>query len=131
MAIFSKKRRAFLRAVAGVVTGGVLLERFLRPPRSSAGLLTSVADADIPARGALVYRSRRFAIVREGGQVYAVSLICTHLGCTVNVSDSRLSCPCHGSIFERDGKVVRGPAQKGLPHLRVQRQHGNWLVFRD
>ena len=130
MAIFSQKRRTFLRTLGAICCGGYLLGRFLRPPRRSATLLARVADADIPQRGALVYRSSRFAIVREGGQVYAVSLICTHLGCTVNVSDSRLSCPCHGSVFGRDGRVVRGPAQQPLARLQLQRQQEMWLVFR-
>jgi glycine/D-amino acid oxidase-like deaminating enzyme/nitrite reductase/ring-hydroxylating ferredoxin subunit len=52
-----------------------------------------------------------------GGQVHAVSAICTHLGCTVgfNPSDTTWDCPCHGSRFATDGTVIQGPATKNLP----------------
>jgi cytochrome b6-f complex iron-sulfur subunit len=47
----------------------------------------------------------------------AVSPICTHAGCTVNwmQDQDKFVCPCHGSQFAIDGKVLQGPAQKPLP----------------
>jgi cytochrome b6-f complex iron-sulfur subunit len=49
-------------------------------------------------------------------QVVAVSAICTHTGCSMDYSASQqvLDCPCHGSRFSTDGKVVRGPANRSL-----------------
>ena len=49
------------------------------------------------------------------------SAICTHLGCTVQYysSDRRFHCPCHGSVFAPDGKVLHGPAPKPLEWLEV------------
>ncbi|HEX7838499.1 MAG TPA: Rieske 2Fe-2S domain-containing protein [Kofleriaceae bacterium] len=49
-------------------------------------------------------------------QVIAVSAICTHAGCSMDYSASQqvLDCPCHGSRFSTDGKVVRGPANRSL-----------------
>lgn len=44
----------------------------------------------------------------------AVSPICTHLGCTVDVAGAQLICPCHGSTYDRSGKVLRGPAEEAL-----------------
>ncbi|HCF28070.1 MAG TPA: UDP-galactopyranose mutase [Cyanobacteria bacterium UBA11049] len=54
----------------------------------------------------------------------AISLTCTHQGCTVQLADDdKFHCPCHGAVFDRDGKVVKGPATRNLPRFQVvQRQ---------
>jgi cytochrome b6-f complex iron-sulfur subunit len=49
----------------------------------------------------------------------ALSLVCTHLGCTVESNPEGFACPCHGSHFDLQGKVQRGPASKALVSLRV------------
>lgn len=40
--------------------------------------------------------------------------ICTHLGCVPNKTESGWLCPCHGSMYDNSGRVVRGPAPKNL-----------------
>jgi len=50
----------------------------------------------------------------------ALSLVCTHLGCTVEQKDFGFGCPCHGSRYDANGKVLRGPAQKPLRSLHVE-----------
>ena len=49
----------------------------------------------------------------------ALSPICTHLGCTVEIQGARLECPCHGSTYDRRGRVLRGPAERSLRAYRV------------
>ncbi|TQJ41048.1 glycine/D-amino acid oxidase-like deaminating enzyme [Arthrobacter sp. SLBN-112] len=53
----------------------------------------------------------------EAGGIHAVSAICTHLGCTVgfNRGERTWDCPCHGSRFDVDGRVIQGPATEDLP----------------
>lgn len=85
--------------------------------------------ADIPAGGALVCRQERIALLREEGQIVALSLVCTHLGCTVVVTPKEITCPCHGSRFDLAGQVLAGPAERPLQRLAVQ-QEGEMLVVR-
>jgi Rieske Fe-S protein len=58
----------------------------------------------------------------------AVSPICTHRGCTVDVQGERLVCPCHGSTYDRNGTVLRGPAERALTRYPVARE-GDTLVI--
>ena len=58
-------------------------------------------------------------VFRDADGVYAVSTVCTHLGCIVKAESGGFDCPCHGSRFALDGHVVKGPAPKALPWLAV------------
>ncbi|HOL92837.1 MAG TPA: ubiquinol-cytochrome c reductase iron-sulfur subunit [bacterium] len=51
--------------------------------------------------------------------VAALSLICTHLGCIVGEGEKGFVCPCHGSRFDPEGRVIGGPAPRNLPWLAV------------
>ena len=55
------------------------------------------------------------------GQVHAVSLTCTHMGCTLvwNPSETSWDCPCHGSRFTHTGAVIEGPATQPLRQVEV------------
>lgn len=55
----------------------------------------------------------------EAGEYRALSSVCTHLGCIVEVEGAALVCPCHGSTYERTGAVVRGPAERPLREFPV------------
>jgi glycine/D-amino acid oxidase-like deaminating enzyme/nitrite reductase/ring-hydroxylating ferredoxin subunit len=60
---------------------------------------------------------RRLAVYRDdAGEVHALSPVCTHLGCHVhfNGAERTWDCPCHGSRFSTDGRVINGPAAKPL-----------------
>ncbi|KOM43936.1 hypothetical protein LR48_Vigan05g154100 [Vigna angularis] len=47
---------------------------------------------------------------------YAINAVCTHLGCVVpwNTAEKKFICPCHGSQYNDQGRVVRGPAPLSL-----------------
>ena len=63
--------------------------------------------------GLLKSNDRRIAAYRDdAGRLIEHSAVCTHLGCIVhwNRMEGTWDCPCHGSRFNRDGKVLEGPA---------------------
>ena len=68
--------------------------------------------------GAIVgHGGKKLAAYRhEDGRVSAVSPVCTHLWCQVNWNAAERSwdCPCHGSRFDTEGRVLQGPAVEGL-----------------
>jgi len=61
----------------------------------------------------------------DGGFV-ALSLKCTHLGCSVgwNETEDKFICPCHSSVFEKNGNVVSPPAPRALDLLPVIIENG-------
>lgn len=120
MAKPDQSRRKFLGTLILSLAGIFSLGKFLTPRVRRQQVLISVAKAELPINGALVYKEARVALLREGDAVYALSLVCTHLGCTVNVTPTELICPCHGSSFDRQGRVLKGPADRELPRYRVQ-----------
>ena len=54
-------------------------------------------------------------------EIAAISLVCTHLGCTVSRIETGFLCPCHGSQYDGDGNVVGGPAPKTLPWKKLRK----------
>lgn len=87
----------------------------------------SVADVE-PGRGAVVrLGGRRLAVHRDAaGTLHAVSARCTHRGCVVHFNDEERAweCPCHGSRFDVEGRVVQGPAVKPLERVEIGEDDG-------
>ncbi|KAJ7981377.1 Cytochrome b6-f complex iron-sulfur subunit [Quillaja saponaria] len=63
---------------------------------------------------------------------YGINAVCTHLGCVVpwNKAENKFICPCHGSQYNEQGRVVRGPAplSLALAHADINIDDGK-LVF--
>ncbi|WP_447984466.1 FAD-dependent oxidoreductase [Nitrospira sp. Nam74] len=73
----------------------------------------------IPLNSGAVMREgmSKIAVYRDAhGAYHAQSAVCTHLGCIVswNATEQTWDCPCHGSRFDKFGKVVNGPAVSDL-----------------
>ncbi|KAJ8907689.1 hypothetical protein NDN08_007796 [Rhodosorus marinus] len=66
-----------------------------------------------------------YLIVNDAGddlESYGLNAVCTHLGCVVpwNAAEKKFKCPCHGSQYDKTGKVVRGPAPLSLALAHVE-----------
>ena len=60
-------------------------------------------------------------IVRDPEKIYALSTVCTHLGCTPNwfANEQKFKCPCHGSGFYKTGINFEGPAPRPLERFKI------------
>lgn len=64
-------------------------------------------------------REGKFFLVRLGNDFKALYQVCTHLGCLVRVTTEGYSCPCHGSKFARNGRIVASPAPRDMDEFAV------------
>ncbi|MGV3484637.1 MAG: FAD-dependent oxidoreductase, partial [Planctomycetaceae bacterium] len=78
-----------------------------------------IADSGAVLRSGLT----KVAVYRDPqGNLHERSAVCPHLGCIVhwNPSEKTWDCPCHGSRFDKLGKVINGPANSDLPRTQTQ-----------
>jgi len=59
---------------------------------------------------------------KSDGSILALSLLCTHVccTCTYDSASDKVYCPCHGSVFDANGKVLQGPASSPLPQVQLK-----------
>ncbi len=86
--------------------------------RVKIGRPTDFADGDT------VLYERRLVVRKETAEdatvrFAAISMVCTHLGCTIGAITGGFRCPCHGSQFDSDGRVMGGPAPRSLDWFAV------------
>jgi Rieske Fe-S protein len=79
--------------------------------------------AEIASGTGAVIRSglAKHAVYRDvAGKLHELSAVCPHLGCIVafNQSEHSWDCPCHGSRFDVDGALLRGPATRNLEAIK-------------
>jgi cytochrome b6-f complex iron-sulfur subunit len=121
-------RRDFLKLATNSLLGlsGVLgvggLIRFLSyemdPAPPSQYDLGSAGDYPRGSRTLLMQIPA--VLIHNNDGYLAFSLVCTHLGCTVEQKEGEFECPCHGSKYDNRGYVTRGPANTPLKKLRVE-----------
>jgi cytochrome b6-f complex iron-sulfur subunit len=97
---------------------------------------TVAASADLPEGGVQAFDLGTVIgfVARSGGQLGAVSGVCTHLGCrlALNAAARRLDCPCHNASFALGGQLLHyqlAVAPRPLPHLQVRELDGTVQIF--
>ena len=147
-------RRGFLKAAVGLLSGvlalalgGPMLVSLIAPSyRRQKATLAKVGRVDNLPLGQPVSLSFQYEsedaylretvtqdvwVVKHSPTEFTVySPICTHLGCHYgwDAQARQFRCPCHGSAFAIDGKVLAGPAPRALDTLRHRMEKGELLV---
>ncbi len=132
------KRRDFLSRVgigacaaacagSGFVTLDFLKPKVLFEPPTS---FRAGSPLDYPEGTVRFNKEQKAYIIGGPGGVYALSAVCTHLGCITRFrsDENVIACPCHGSRFDLEGNVVHGPAPRPLPWLEVRAEPSGLLV---
>ena len=117
-------------AFVGAMIGALRLPMPAVFPESQAKV--KIGPPDAFAQGSKTHLAKlNVWVIRDPGGLYAISSICTHLGCIASRDSEtgQFTCPCHGSIFQTDGKVVAGPAPSGLNWLAVEVAPDGQLVI--
>lgn len=131
-------RRSFLNkvwigigAIAGIEVLGISINFLLHASKEKDKDLSSFVTAgkvdDFKLNSVTPFRSGRFYLSRlSDGGFLAMSLKCTHLGCSVGwkESENRFICPCHSSSFEINGNVISPPAPSALDLLPILIENG-------
>ena len=131
-------RRHFFEAVGGtaIVASGVgtgaLFGQYLEPNVLFEPKTTFKAGVpnDYPVGTVATNKEHRAYVIHDGEGFYAMSSICTHLGCITRWQEEEgiIACPCHGSKFTRAGDVITGPAPRPLPRLAIWLEKGELVV---
>jgi menaquinol-cytochrome c reductase iron-sulfur subunit len=143
-----------LTALCGVIVGLPLVGSFIGPAfrrtESSwirvadlgnlpAGEPVSLQVTDVQVDAYLRESMVRYlwAVKHNDAEVTVFSPICPHLGCRYNWNSANrhFECPCHGSVYAQDGKVLGGPAPRPLDTLATRIENGGlsvkWQQFRS
>ena len=123
-------RRSFLKGTALAVGGAMLGVSEMGCVASSAPVVRTTLESNIlridTARPELLNVGDGIQLDADGleypillikvseEKFVALSTACMHLGCTVKKQPSVIRCPCHGSVYDLEGKVLNGPSQLPL-----------------
>jgi len=128
MSASESSRRVFLHVLGGSAGLGVASLCGLGCSNATggngpAGTISAGNVSDVAVGSIAAVDGMSVAIARDEGGLYAMTLICTHQDCDMQydgtVTPDGLTCTCHGSEFDVNGAVTRGPAVTALEHYEV------------
>jgi cytochrome b6-f complex iron-sulfur subunit len=112
--------------IAGMFSGFIFSGK---PKNSSAPkqLLEAGPAESFAPNSVSAFMGGRFYLARQqDGGFIALSLRCTHLGCSIawEETQNRFICPCHSSAFDISGEVLNPPAARALDYYPVMIENG-------
>jgi cytochrome b6-f complex iron-sulfur subunit len=115
----------FALAASLAAAGRFLVPNVLYEPDSR---FKALKPEDYP-EGPTFLPNLRVFLFKKGNSFRAASAVCTHLGCTVNLAGEGFHCPCHGSVFDKSGAVVSGPAPSSLAWFQMTLSRDGHVVI--
>lgn len=78
------------------------------------------SPSDFPIGSSVFLKERKVYLFHDIGGFHTISAICPHLGCLLTKQpQGGFLCPCHGSIFDKKGNVLKKPANRRLDSYKV------------
>lgn len=93
--------------------------------------LVNYAQSPVKNAAWLHVPDSRVWLRQDSRGIMAVLATCTHLGCEVTYDPAKNEwhCPCHGSVYDPEGRPIAGPAPKALPRVAVERKANGSLLI--
>ena len=144
------QRRDFIKTTCAACVGTFVVSAFLSACKSSKYIANFTNE-----NKKLSIKKSEFIVVEKGKEktlkyillkptelqfpiaVYKVNdteyktvfMQCSHQGCEVEVQGNRFVCPCHGSTYDLEGKVIKGPAEKNLKSFKTSSDNENIYIL--
>jgi len=120
-------------AISGMGAFFIFLLGVLRMPLPSlmpgkSGKFKIGRKEDYPPGAFKYFEEEQTYVFADPEGLFAVSSLCTHLGCIVNREEKQFTCPCHGSRYDLLGKVLQGPAPKSLAWYKIEELPSSRLI---
>lgn len=134
---------AAIAAAVGIPLAGFLVSPAMRKEKEEWTAIALLSDipsfepykisyTSIKKDAWLQAASKKMAYIfkKSDIEVTVFSTVCTHLGCAVHwdTGKKEFLCPCHGGVYDIEGKVLAGPPPRPLTRLPVKLEHGQIFV---
>lgn len=131
---FIKIGLIFLAFISGIISLVFLYPSEIR--KRELKFFYAIKEEDLPRRGVkrieLAYESNQKAgsfrafLINNGGKIFALSSVCSHLGCLVEWSrnNNMFACPCHGGKYDIEGRIIAGPPAFPLERIPMKIRNG-------
>lgn len=112
---------ALMTGIAGLVVAFPVFSFFRLPKRINTAKKIEVPMADLSEDQALFFDRQgvQIALIYTNKEPKVFDAACTHLGCLVrwDQNDHFFHCPCHGAVFDDEGRAVKGPVNTPLKRI--------------
>ncbi len=121
-------RRSFIKWVLASAFF-IFTLKFLKVTKSETKNGITINLDSLSNNSVYLIKNRQIAAIKMDNNINVLSIKCTHLGCTLNVAGDIFKCPCHGSEFRLDGKVIKGPASKDLKEIDFKVENNKIILY--